>query len=585
MMKRFLLLAALILPFGAVTAQNTGSGSTSERPRNTPGYFVDEIGLRMAAEVAPEGFITLEDYVLGSGDLLSVEVKGAIPTTWRGLTVNVAGDVVIAGVGAVAVGGLSFLEGEARIREVLKAQFRNAEVRVTLERPKNINVHVTGDVPSPGRYQFPALTRVDAIVLPILTGNPPPLTTSTGDVPEPRYVRQSGGLLELNRNPIVRNESLPFNPDDSDALVNYDLRHIQITDARGGSRVADLVAYLHGGVMDENPVLQDGSQIRIYRNSRGSHRVSISGGVRFPMETVHKDGDTVGSLIRMAGGLTTEADSSAIRIVRRAGEVSNSIAVVSMDQILEPNDRVIVGIRPNFRMNESAWVSGAVLSPGNYPVGSGITTAGELLELSGGLRPNAQGRSAYLERRGSPEERSLDYDLQFQRIRRASDQLDEGIDYLNSEFGLSRRLLFLDATDTATTRRIRLYDGDRLHIPRDDGSVLVFGQVNQTGYYAFRPGKNVSEYVGSAGGFALAADPERIFVIKSGSNAWFKPGDVVLESGDMIFVDRVPFESLTTFRQNQLQERQLQLSRNQFYLSVVATIASLVTTAIIITSR
>lgn len=582
-MKRYLLLAALLLPFGALTAQTTGSGS-NERPRNPPGYFVDEIGLRMAADLAPEGFIDAQTYVLGASDLLSVEVKGAIPAIWRGLTVNVSGDIVIPSVGSIHVGGLTLTDATAAIRRVVGNQFRNAKIQVTLERPRNVIVHVTGDVPSPGRYQFPAMTRVDALVIPILTGVPPS-QIAPGDAPTPRFVRQSGGILELNRNPVIRHEGSRINPNDRDALANYDLRNIQIKLPDGGSITSDLVAYFQSGDLEANPFLPDGAHVHIYRLSDGTARVSISGGVLVSFETVFRQGDTPRRMIELAGGFSQEADSTTIWIVRNNGSTIANLIETDMDRQLQPNDRVIVHINPNYKKNESVWISGEVLRPGNYPIIGGRTTVADLLKMSGGANSLAHGQAAYLERGFGAQSRQLDYDLLFQRIRRTSDQLTEGFDYLNNDFALNQRLLFLNIDDSLTTRRIRLHDGDRLVIPRDEGSILVFGQVNQTGYYAFRPGKNVTEYVGSAGGFALAAAPERIFVIKSGSNAWFKPGDVVLESGDMIFVDRVPFESLTTFRQNQLQERQLQLSQNQFYLSVVATIASLVTTAIIITSR
>jgi polysaccharide export outer membrane protein len=583
MMRTTLLYAALLLPIWTASAQNTGT-NTTERPRSTPGYFVDEIGLRMAADLAPEGFIDAKTYVLGASDLLSVEVKGAIPAIWRGLTVNVSGDIVIPSVGSIHVGGLTLTDATAAIRRVVGNQFRNADIQVTLERPRNVIVHVTGDVPSPGRYQFPAMTRVDALVIPILTGVPPS-QVAPGDAPSPRFVRQSGGILELNRNPVIRHEGSRINPNNRDALANYDLRNIQIRLPEGGLMMSDLVAYFQSGDLDANPFLPDGAHVHIFRLSDGTARISISGGVLVSFETVFRRGDTPRRLIELAGGFSQEADSTTIWVVRNNGTTTASLIETDLDQQLLPNDRVIVHINPDYKKNESVWVSGEVLRPGNYPIVGGRTTVADLIKMSGGTSSLAHGRAAYLERGFGAQSRQLEYDLLYQRIRRTSDQLTEGFDYLNNDFSLNQRLLFLNIDDSLTARRIRLHDGDRLVIPRDEGSILVFGQVNQTGYYAFRDGKSVDEYIASAGGLALSSDPNRVFVIKAGSNAWQKPDETRLETGDLIFVDRVPYESLTTYRQYQLQERQLQLSRNQFYLSVVATIASLVTTAIIITSR
>ncbi len=564
LMKWVLLAAAFPWMVPTTVAQSTsGTTTTTERNRNATGYYVDEIGLRISGELAPEGFIDPSIYVLGSNDLLSVEVKGAIPSIWRGLIVNVMGDIVIPSVGTVNVGGLTLIEGSRKIEELVGRQFRNSIISVTLDRPKNVNVHVFGDIPSPGRYQYPARTRVDAIVIPILMG----------------------GLLDLNSNPLVQSETHRIDIGDNKALIHYDLRNIEIIDSRGQKRYADLVSYFHGGDLDANPFVLDGAQIRVFRISDGTPKISISGGVRFPFQSVFRVGDSISSLVRMAGGFSSESDSTNIVVIRKSGNSVQVLSDLSSKIILAPNDRVIVGTLTNFRGNASVWVGGEVLKPGIYPIIDGQTTVADILRLSGGMTPQAHGRSSFLNRTGEKELRRLDYDLRFQRLRRTSDQMTEGVEYLNSEFALSRRLLFLDATDSATTRRIRLYDGDRLVIPRDEGSILVFGQVNQTGYYSFRQGKTVNEYLESAGGFSLSAEKDRIFVIKTGSSAWFKPNEVSLDSGDMIFVDRVPYESLTTFRENQLQERQLSLSRNQFYLSIVTTVASLITTAIILTTR
>jgi hypothetical protein len=58
---------------------------------------------------------------------------------------------------------------------------------------------------------------------------------------------------------------------------------------------------------------------------------------------------------------------------------------------------------------------------------------------------------------------------------------------------------------------------------------------------------------------------------------------VSIEPGDMVFVDRVPFDDLQSRRQFQMLEIQQRNNNYALILSTVSTIASIITTAILIT--
>jgi len=170
-------------------------------------------------------------------------------------------------------------------------------------------------------------------------------------------------------------------------------------------------------------------------------------------------------------------------------------------------------------------------------------------------------------------------------LKRTSDQVLQGLEYLDAESRVSQNKVFIDLKDQNQLQNLKLYDGDRLYIPRDPQTIFVFGQVNNPGYFPFSGENNftVSDYISRAGGFALAADKERVFVIKAGNSTWFDPLDTKIESGDKIFVDRQPIEELNALRTYEIQKAQLKNQRVQLIMTAITTITGIITTYVAIT--
>src|SRR5690606_13714586 len=61
----------------------------------------------------------------------------------------------------VSVAGLTLNQAKERITEEVNKQFRNVMVDVMLDKPRAMTIHVTGDVPYPGRVSVPYGTRLD----------------------------------------------------------------------------------------------------------------------------------------------------------------------------------------------------------------------------------------------------------------------------------------------------------------------------------------------------------------------------------------------------------------------------------------
>jgi len=96
------------------------------------------------------------------------------------------------------------------------------------------------------------------------------------------------------------------------------------------------------------------------------------------------------------------------------------------------------------------------------------------------------------------------------------------------------------------TANVTLRDGDILLVPRNTGTVYVYGQVQSGGFVPWREGMDFDDFIARAGGFGESADDDRAAVIKGNTRAWVHPDDAVIEPGDMIYVPHEPLVRLST---------------------------------------
>ncbi|HCT51076.1 MAG TPA: hypothetical protein DF712_01330 [Balneola sp.] len=368
---------------------------------------------------------------------------------------------------------------------------------------------------------------------------------------------------------------------------NFSFRDITIERANGDIITADLIKYFRTGNYESNPFVKDGDLITIKKVSREAPKLSISGGVKTEIELEFRKGDSPQDLLEISGGFVDEADTSKLLVFRRsvAGVERIELSPNTWNTFeLIPNDRVVVPLSRETDFSTSVWVYGEVETPGNFPIINGQTSASEILDLSGGVTSEALISAAYLVRNNNPKN-GIPNDFNSDLLKRTSDQVLQGLEYLDAESRVSQNKVFIDLKDQNQLQNLKLYDGDRLYIPRDPQTIFVFGQVNNPGYFPFSGENNftVSDYISRAGGFALAADKERVFVIKAGNSTWFDPLDTKIESGDKIFVDRQPIEELNALRTYEIQKAQLKNQRVQLIMTAITTITGIITTYVAIT--
>jgi polysaccharide biosynthesis/export protein len=540
-------------------------------------YFVDEVGARMVADGLPlEGFIDADTYLLGSMDVITIDIRGSAPATFRGLVVNSEGILVIPTIGSISVKNLTLTTAREQIKDFVRDNYRSDNILVTLEKPKPITIHVSGDVPMPGRNQLPPNTRVDGAVIPaVVNFERQGVNEAPGEASQVRRKR-----FQVTQRSIGVLQEDPAKVED---LSLYNLRNITVKHRNGENSSIDLLSYFLSGNLDDNPYLLDGDAIVVHRKNENTARVSIGGAVRYPFEAGHRMDDNLLRVFQIAGGYTERADTTHIIInrlshngietLRLEGSVSDN-----KDVVINNNDRIVIPTKQEPFGSHSIWISGEFRNPGNYAITDGQTTLREIIEVAGGPTQRALLKGAYLHRDNTSDFYRTYGLYETTLLRRTSDQVEEGLDYLDRELSVSDKFMFIDLTNDSVLDEMVLFDGDRIHVPRDNGTVRVLGQVNRTGFYPAISSANVQSYISQAGGLTISANPERVFIIKAGGLQWYHPNETTIESGDIIFIDRIPYDTFEARRNFELQQRQLKNARFQLVLATVGAISSVILT-------
>jgi protein involved in polysaccharide export with SLBB domain len=206
---------------------------------------------------ASEGLTPGEDYQLGPGDGLSVHLWGGEADLDYPVTVNPQGRVFLPRLGEVRAAGMTPRELEAALQRVVTRRSAAMRVLVLLVQPRYIKVFASGQIASPGVYTIPAETRLSEVL------------------------RLAGGISE-----------------------NGSLRHVSVSHADNSASSVDLYKFAYGGELTQNPKLHAGDKVLVPMIAR---RVAMLGQVIRPGLFELTDGDTVASLLDLAGGPSSEA--------------------------------------------------------------------------------------------------------------------------------------------------------------------------------------------------------------------------------------------------------------------------------------
>lgn len=380
---------------------------------------------------------TPQNYILGPGDAVYIDIYGASQKTIES-TVSPDGEVTIEGFGPVQVSGLTVAQANARLRSTLGARYSSSKIKLTVGQTRSIMINVMGEVKNPGTYTLPAFATVFHALY---------MAGGTNDIGTMRNIK------------VYRNNRLVSVVDIYDYILNGKLT--------GNVRLAD------------NDVISVGPYDCL---------VNITGKVKRPMYYEMKRNESVGTLLKYAGGFKGDAYKKSVRIVRKTGREYSVYNVDEFDMSafhLADEDSVSVdSILPRF--SNMVEVKGAVFRPGMYQVGGDINSVKTLIEHADGLREEAFTARAVMHR--MKKDRTLEVvpvDV-------------EGI---------------LDGT----VPDIPIQNNDVLFIPTkqemmEEQTITIHGEVQYPGIYRYADNETLEDFVLQAGGLKQTASTVKVDV-------------------------------------------------------------------------
>ena len=286
-----------------------------------PKPFGYDIFANAPATFAPTMDIAIpEGYVIGSGDVLNVQVFGKENIDYQ-LPVSREGQVVIPNLGPYNVSGMTFPEMKAYLGNQIKNKILGVNVVITLAELRSMRVFVLGDAFKPGPYTLSSLSSITHAIF------------------------AAGGINEIGS-----------------------LRNIQLKRAGKLITTLDLYDLLINGDSSNDIMLQSGDVVFV---SPVGERVTVAGEVTRPAIYELGKKDTFATVINMAGGLLPSAYPSSTVVERYNEQNLRSLlnidlsASTSLAKTVKGGDYIRV-MKTSEQFNQSVTVIGAVSRPGNY---------------------------------------------------------------------------------------------------------------------------------------------------------------------------------------------------------------------------
>lgn len=290
-----------------------------------------------------------DTYVLGPGDQVVVDIYGASQSTLVH-TISPEGTITVSGYGPIRLSGLTVAAAQAKLRSTIGSRYQSSNLRATVGNTRTIQVNIMGEVRAPGSYHLSSFANVFYALY------------------------RAGGTSSLGT-----------------------LRSIKVYRNGRLVTVVDLYDYILNGRLAGNIILQDNDVIQV----EPYHAlVGITGNVKRPMFYEMREDESVATLLKYAGGFTGDAHKKSVRLVRQSGERYQVYNVNEFDMAdfkIEDGDAVTVDGMIN-RYENMVEVKGAVFRPGQYQLGTNITSVRNLIEAAEGLTEDAFTSHAVLHR-------------------------------------------------------------------------------------------------------------------------------------------------------------------------------------------
>lgn len=380
---------------------------------------------------------TPKNYVLGPGDAVYIDVYGASQKSFE-CTVSPDGYINVEGFGPIQVSGLTSAQANSRVRSQLGQRYSSSQIKLTVGQTRTISISVMGEVNVPGTYTLSAFATVF------------------------HALYMAGGINSLGT-----------------------MRNIKVF--RNGRLIStvDIYDYILNGKMTGNVRLTDNDVIVV-----GAYDclVNITGKVKRPMFYEMKKNESLGTLLRYAGGFAGDAYTKSVRVNRKNGRQYSIYNVNEFDMSsfrLADDDSVSVdSVIP--RYENMVEVKGAVFRPGMYQVGDGINSVRTLVDAAEGVTEYAFTPHAIIHRM----------------------KADRSLEVISVD---------LEGIMTGKAADIPLQNEDVLFVPtkqdvQEEQTLTIYGEVQYPGTYKFAENETLEDFILQAGGLKETASTVRVDV-------------------------------------------------------------------------
>jgi len=579
-------MAALGIGVDSTEAQPVETGMRTVTAQPKSGVFGVDVFRRTTTQFLPllSGPVP-PDYRIGPGDRLVLILTGAVELTHQ-LSVTREGFVVIPQVGQIYLSQLTIDEAKSvlyeRLGRVYSGVRRGSSASVTFElsiaNVRAVQVYVVGEVSQPGAYQVSALgTTLTALYaaggvteranlrrVEVRRAGSPPTSFDLYD-----YLLQG----DVSKDVRLQNGDVVFvGVRERRAVVLGKVRRPASYDLAAGETLADLIGAA-GGFSAEaaqgrvaihrilpadsrttDPVarsvidvelrrgvipaigLEDGDSVVVdaLPGLAGSYYVSVVGMVAKPGRYPWHEGMTLRELVNLGRGPVIgadlrEAEIARLPVDRSQGQLATTVRVPldstflyqrdsagryvgpagtpfpasgsAPEVILQPFDNVLIFRQPDFELQRIVTVAGEVRFPGTYALRSRNERLSDLITRAGGLTDRAY---------------------------------PEGVQFLRTVDSIGRINVDLPAAlrNPQSRDNVFLQPGDSVVVPEFQPSVKVAGAVNSPGSVLWQPGRNLSYYIGAAGGVAENGNGDRASVQQANGEIETRRGGFLFFGGN-----------------------------------------------------
>lgn len=385
---------------------------------------------------------TPENYRLGPGDEVIIDIWGASETMIREI-ISPDGNIVVEKVGPLYLNGKTVHEANTYIQTKLGAIYSGiasgiSHAQLSVGQVRSIQINIMGEVAVPGTYTIsPFATIFHALY-------------------------QAGGVNDIGT-----------------------MRQVKVFRNSKLISSLDIYDYILEGKMKGDIRLMDGDVIVV-----GPYdcMINIVGKVKRPMFYEMKKDESIGSLLKYAGGFTGDAYTKSIRLIRKTGGEHQIFNVEEFDfnkfRVMDGDSVAVDSVLT--RYSNKVEIRGAVYRPGMFQMDGHINTVKELINKAEGVRGDAFLNRAILHRE-------------------------------NEDFTLEVLPINLKDLLNGTLADIPLRKNDILFIPsihemQEKYSVTIYGEVARPGAFPYAAKTSVEDLILQAGGLLEAASTVRVDV-------------------------------------------------------------------------